>query len=38
MGLRLDPFKLPDYQAQRQQEKQDFGSKADNAALRVIQS
>ena len=38
VGMRVDPFKLPDYQAQKQHEQQDFGSRADNAALRVIQS
>ena len=38
MGMRLDPFKLPDYQAQKQHEEQDFGSRAENAALLVIQS
>ena len=37
-GMRLDPFKLPDYQAQQQHERQDFSSRADSAALRVIQS
>ena len=38
MGMRLDPFKLPDYQAQKQHEQQDSGSRADNAALQVIQA
>ncbi|HEY1531004.1 MAG TPA: PH domain-containing protein [Galbitalea sp.] len=38
VGMRLDPYKLPDYQAQKQHEEQDFGGRVDNAALRVIQS
>ena len=37
-GMRTDPYKLPDYQAEKRHEQQDSSSRVDVAALRVIQS